>query len=161
MAEAPATVLTAPVVVKERDIQIVPTRWSLREFKNNDHTVTVEHGVELDDILRPQFWSHIAHNFKIYDEVVVLHDEGLWYMKLLVLSCGRTWAKMKLLSKIDLTSADVDLTQSAEFDAFEIKWRGPHCKFSLIQKADKSVIQEGFDRREDAIIALTAHVNKG
>ncbi len=147
--------------VKERDIQINPARCKLREYANNDHVVTVEPGTTIEDVLRPQFWAHYAQNFRPYDEVTVRTDDGIWYAKLLILSSGRTWAKAKLLSNVNLTTADVDLTDNAEFDGYEIKWRGPHCKFSVIQKSDHSVLQEGFDKKTEAITFLAEHVKKG
>ena len=126
-------------------------------FKTAGHFTTkfemvVEHGVTIDDIKQPGFYAHIGNFLKPYDTITVTSDDMSIYAEVLVLAAERTAATVTILRDYDLTKADVVKYQSDNFAAsdFEIKWRGPAAKFSLVRKEDNSVIREGFASKEDA-----------
>jgi hypothetical protein len=129
-----------------------------REFENQDHVVTVEHGNTIDDVLRPEFWSHVAPKLRPYDEIRVRADDGTFYARVLVLSCGRNWAKVHQLEHHRLTSKDVDMSQAAQFEGYDVKWRGPHCKWSVVRKADNVVVIEKLDSQAEATTWLADHL---
>jgi hypothetical protein len=135
-----------------------PKRIQLSEHATRRFTVTVEQGTTLEDVLDPAFFAHFASQLGVYDEITVRTDDGVWFAKLLVCSCGRTWAKTVPFLSLQLTSADVDMTKAEEYDGFEVKHRGPACKWSVIRKADNKVLVETLGSKAEANTWLAQHV---
>jgi hypothetical protein len=129
-----------------------PKRIQLSEYATRSFTVTVEQGTAERDVLDPAFFAHFAPQFNVYDEITVRVDDGTWYGKFLVCSCGRTWTKLRTIFCMQLTEQDVDMSQAAVFDGYEVKWRGPLCKWSVIRKQDKMAV---FEKGEDKLAADT------
>lgn len=125
-----------------------PSRLLLAEHAFVHHALTAELGTRIEDILRPEYLAHFASRFKPYDEITVRVDDGTWYVKLLVLSVGRAWVKTEVLHAINLSSKDVEETQAAEYDVI---YRGPTLKFSVIRKADRGVIKDRFPTKAEAV----------
>lgn len=155
MAEAPKQ-----RAAEEPGRQLPPARLKGREFANQDHAATVEQGTTVEDLKRPEFWSHVAPKLRPYDEIRVSVDDGTFYARLLVLSVGRNWAKTHVLENHTLTSKDVDMTQAEGYDGYEVKYRGAHCKFSVIRKADSTVIHEGMTSKAEAETWLAGHLKQ-
>lgn len=141
---------------KKRSMSLNDKRMKEAEFLRSLWVVTVETGTIRSDLLTPEFWSHVAYRFKPYDRIEVRCDDGLYFAEYLVLSCDRTWAKVKELSFIALTSEDIAMTQD-ELEIYEYKFRGPHGKHSIIRKHDKAVMIEKLDSKELAMDWLTNH----
>lgn len=116
------------------------------------YEMVVEHGVTIEDIKQPIFYAHVAASLKPFDTITVTSDDLTLYAEVLVLAAERTAATVTVLREYDLTKADVVKHESDNFDLsdFEIKYRGPASKFSLIRKDDNAVIREGFATKDDA-----------
>jgi hypothetical protein len=126
-----------------------PVRIQMTEHANAFHTVTLEEGTQPEEVENPAFWAHVAVKFSPYDEVRVRTDDGLWYGRALVLSCGRNWARVKFLERHILATADVDQTAAAQLDSdFEVKFRGPLAKFAVVRKSDGAVLRDGMMKEE-------------
>jgi hypothetical protein len=139
---------------------LAPARRTGAEFANNDHRVTVEQGVTMEDVVKPDFWAHVAPKLRPYDEIRLCTDDGMFYARLLVLSVGRNWAKVFTLEVHELTTKDVDMSQAEAFDGYEVKYRGPHCKFSVVRKSDSEVVKEGLGTKSEAHAWLADHVKQ-
>lgn len=135
-----------------------PARFALDEHVNCNWTVTVEAGTSLEDVANPAFFANIAARLHPYDHIRVRVDTGEYYAELLVLDCGRAWAKTFVLSKYALTNdADNGLSTGADKDYF-VKSLGPHKKWCVLRKSDKEVIKEGCGTERDANLWLSQYV---
>lgn len=121
-------------------------RMKLADFQRNRFVVTPEKGVEVNDLLQPAYWAHIATKFRPYDEVTVIPEDGSFYAKLLVIACDRLWAKMHLLEDHDLTPTRKDMPQ-VEFDGYAVEWKGPLSRFAAIRKSDGVVLKDLFQNQ--------------
>jgi len=139
-------------------MKLDPIRFKQTEFANTSWTVTVEAGTVLEDLLIPEFFANVAAHLRPYDRIIARVDTGEWYAELLVLSCGRTWVKTKVLAGISLTTTDVDMTQAEAAEGYSIVHRGPHLKFCVIRKSDKQSLRDEFDTKEMARAWLADHV---
>lgn len=135
-----------------------PRRFQLSEYVYRNHTLTVEQGTTLDDVLDKAFFANFASQLSPYDEITVRVDDGTFYARLLVTSCGRTWAVCKPIFHLKLTTADVDMTQAEAFDGYEVRFRGPACKWSVIRKQDNKLLVEKLDDKLAAETWLSNHV---
>ena len=130
---------------------IDPSRFALAEHKNQDWVMTVEEGTSLDDVMKPEFMANIASQLRPYDRIRVRIDTGEWYAELLVVDCARTWVHTHKLFYVKFTKEEGDGKSSASpTDEYVVQFRGPHLKFSVLRKSDKSVLQEGMSSKAEA-----------
>jgi hypothetical protein len=150
VVSATPSVSTAPVERKVESLTI--TNLKEAEFVRPVYCATIPIGTLPDDLLKPEYWAHVATHLRPWARIEARAEDGTWFADLLVLSVDRTWARVRMLGRYNLTSQDVALTQSEQITGFEVKWRGA-AKWSVIRKADSAVLKEGMDR-EEADIAL-------
>lgn len=126
-----------------------PARFSLNEHANQDWTVTVESGTSLEDVLNPAFFSNVANRLRPYDRIRVRVDTGEFYAELLVLHCGKTWAKTVKLYSFDLTKKTAEKVETGS-EEYRVQYRGPHLKFCVIRVSDNQPVKERLDTKLDA-----------
>lgn len=126
-----------------------PGRFELTEHANQDKTITVEEGTKLSDLEVPAFYANVANQLRPYDHIRVRIDTGEWYAEALVLSCGKNWAKVKVINEVKLESKDTQL-EGLDLSGFELKYRGPHHKYSVIRVTDSEVIKDEFADKQEA-----------
>lgn len=132
-----------------------PARFARNEYVNTDWTVTVEAGTSLEDVLNPAFFANVAAKMTAYDHIRVRVDTGEWYAELLVLDCGRNWAKMFKLCEHKLTREETN----EEIDSqFTVKHLGPHKKYAVIRKSDNETLRDGFTNKHEANAWLASHL---
>lgn len=143
--------------------QLAPGHMILAEQVRSEYVVTVGSGVLIEDLSVPSFWAHHASQLRPYDELVIHPEDGTWYAKYVVLDCSRTWAKVKQLSFVSLTTSDVSMSQAADAElkaaqaAYKVMLRGPH-KWSVIRVSDGAVMQQDIQIKGDAEEWLAKHV---
>lgn len=137
----------------KREVKLNHTRMKEAGYVRTLWVVTVEQGVTRDDMMKPEFWSHVSMQFSPYDRIEARCDDGTFFAEYLVLACERTYAKLKELSFVGLTSKDVAMTQ-AEQEEYEYKHRGPHRGHSIIRKSDGEVMTEQQESKQAALAWL-------
>jgi hypothetical protein len=124
-----------------------------------DYTLTVSEGTEFADLLKPEYWSHIAQKLRPHTIIKVIPEDGSYWAELLVLSCDRLWAKVHVLRHHDLTEVDADPEATASrLAGFEILWKGPTKKHVVIRKADGMIIAEAIQTKGEAQLWLDGHL---
>ncbi len=146
----------APPAAKEKRHvrQIEIGRWRQAESERTVYVITAFENTEPEDLLQPDYWAHIANKLSPWDHVEARADDGSWWAEYLVLAVDRAWARMAMLRKVSLSTADVSLSQS---NAFEVRHRGPASKWSVVRLSDKAVLFEGGQQRTDAESWLLNH----
>lgn len=148
-----------PETTKVRENQLTVVRLKLQEHRILKYQAVCEAGTLEEDLLRQEFWAHVASQLKPYTEITAHTDDGTWWARLLVLSAGRTWAKVKMLEFVPLTTSDVD--QSEFFlEGHTIKYRGDHNKFAVVRIKDGAIVQEKFDSFTTAQAWLKEYLDK-
>lgn len=143
---------------EKRDVKINHTRMKEAQFVRNLWVVTAEKGTKREDLINPSFWSHVAMQFRPYDRIEVRVDDGIYFAEYLVLACERTYAKVKELSWVNLTTKDVAMTEADNMlELYEYKYRGPHGMHSILRKADGAVMVEKLATQEAARAWLVEH----
>lgn len=131
-----------------------PQRMGLAEHLRQQWMVNAEEGTTVEDVLDPQYWSHMAAQLQPYDRVDVLLETGDWLMELLVINRGRNWAQVHVLHKYDLEQRSETMPAAQKH---RIEWKGPKHKHAVIRLADSQMIQDGFSSREEAGVWLANH----
>ncbi len=144
-AEAHGAAEAKPEVAKKRAVVLDPQRKQGAEYVRNDWVVNAEQGTEVDDVLAPGYWSHVAGSLSAYDRIEVRIDTGEYLLELLVKQCGRNWAQVALLHHHDLIG-EVKTGEAVDSD-FEAVWKGPHLKWCVLRKSDDQLLEQKLGTR--------------
>lgn len=130
--------------------QATDARVKPAEFARNIWVMVAHATNSAKDLLKPEFWAHVAQKLKRHDRIEAWADNGLWYAELLVLDSGRGWARVHLLQFADL-QVDSAPGQTIQKGGYEIIWRGEHHKWSVVRLSDKEVVSEGHGTQGPAV----------
>lgn len=130
---------------QKRSVTIDPSRMRLAEYDRQDWIANVPEGVTIEDVQKPEFWSHMAQQIKPYDHIEVRAEDETWIAQLLVLRTDRTWAKVHLLKHYELTGAIATANIESKY---EVQWKGPQKKWCVIRKSDNAIQKENCEKTE-------------
>ena len=139
------------------------SRFHSADAAVNTWVVKPELGVTVEDMEASIYWANIARMLKPWDRIEAHAADGSWMAHFVVRDAGPMYAKVTLISKIDLDSLQpmpdiVPMPETSEFSP--PTWRGPHSKWCILRLADKAVVKEGCASRDEAKLWLTRHVAK-
>lgn len=140
--------------------QLEGARMKECEFERTVYVVTAHEHTDPEDLLEPEYWTHVAEKFKPFDKIEARADDGSWYAELIVLETSRRWTRMHLLQKADLTTKDVSLTQS-KLQEFAVDWKGPHRKFCVIRLSDQEILHDAEQTKAGAHSWLAERIRAG
>lgn len=135
---------------EDRLVQLNGNRMKEAEFWRTLWVVNAEPGTTKKDLLKPDYWAHVASRFKPLDRLEVRSDDGSFVAEYLVLTCERTYAKVKEIHWYDLEGKEVGVPDEA-LEEFEHRWRGPHGKWSVVRKSDDALMIEQLPNKETAL----------
>lgn len=133
---------------------LTEARLNSSEFARQDWVVDADEGTTKEELLDVAYWAHVAMKFKPFDHLDVREESGSWVAQLLVVDCGRNWAKVHLMQYHDLSRTAAIETPS---ERYKIEWKGTHHKHSVIRVSDGHVIQNGFGTKDEAMVWLKGH----
>lgn len=107
--------------------------------------VTVPPGTTVDALLDPAFWALVASRLKPNMRLEVVPEDREYYAELFVMASDLNRVSVVLMRKVQLESAAATLPQATSL--FELKFRGPNYKWSVIRLSDKKVVKEGFEEK--------------
>ena len=79
----------------------------------------------------------MAEQMKPYDHIEVRVDDGAWLVNLLVIEADRSYARVKLLQRYELTE---DHNVPARAQKHKIEWKGPQHRWAVIRLSDGEMI---------------------
>ena len=142
---------------KERVVQLNPTRFKGSEYERTVWVCTVEEGVDDKDLLKPDYWAHVANRMRPFDRIEVRADDGSYFAELLVVSVDRNWAKVKGLQYVSLVDESVGYEPGGSKD-YLVKWRGPHRKWSVLRMSDNAILKDECQTQAEAQLWLNGHL---
>ena len=114
------------------------------------------HGETLEDVLESGYWSYVAERFTpMVTEIRVIAEDSSWMADLLVMSCERNWANVRVLNHYDFSKEKKAAKKSSEFKVEFV----PAHKWRFKNKASGEVIQKGFQTKDEANKALRDYEN--
>lgn len=112
--------------------------------------VFVPDDVEIEELLDPAAWSHIAHKLRPMSRITVTSESNKFTGELVVISCDRLWAKTEIVHYKEFNvTAKVDPAGE-----FETKWLGNRWKFGIVRKSDNETLIKELPDQAAANIAL-------
>lgn len=135
---------------------IHPNRMELAEQVRSVWSVTVPNETTKEDLLRPDFWAHVASKLRPRARVEVETEDGGYIANLVVLDSGAQYVRMALLQefKLDVVSPN---TEQFSLPGHSVGWSGRHTKWRVTRDSDKKVLRDGFNNKSDAYAWLAGH----
>lgn len=145
-AEPAAVTNPSPTsVVVKREAVLVRQRMGLAEHKRQDWVIDAEQGTLPDDVMKTEYWAHVAAEFSQWDTVEVREESGAWIMKLRITACDRNWARMYAEAFYDLSKVSTLAPDDAV--KYHVVFRGSHKKHCVVRISDGALLQEGFQTK--------------
>jgi len=130
----------------KKKITLLSDKFKGAEYARNIWSATSAVGVALEDVLKPEYWAHVAMKLTPSDRIEVVAEDGSFFAELYVQDKDKTWAKVFLLRHVVLDPLEkIDPTLD-----FKVDWRGPANRYGVIRKSDNTVIKDGFATKGEA-----------
>jgi hypothetical protein len=117
------------------------------EYRHTVYVVTPPEGTTLDDMLKPEYWAHVAYRLKPDDMIRALPEDRSFYASLVVRTAHRLSARMDVVHYIERGEPEADTVAGD----YSVGWGGPAHRYRVIRNSDKEVIQHGFADKGDAL----------
>lgn len=125
-------------------MKILPKDLKQAELIRTVYVAQPEPGTTLDEMLKPEYWAHVAKDLKLPGtRIEVMPAGGEWFAELYVRSVGKQDAKVSVLRHVVF-----DAPQKQD-DDYDVRSRGG-AGWSVVRKSDKAVLFEKGQTRADA-----------
>ncbi len=125
-------------------MKLLPKDLKQADFVRTVWVAQPEHGTTLEEMLKPEYWSHVAKELKLPGgRIEVMPTGGEWFAELYIRSVGSQDVKVALLRHV---AFDAPAKQD---DDYEVRSRGG-AGWSVLRKSDKAVLFEKGQTRADA-----------
>lgn len=144
------------VQAKGRSPKLAVADFGLAEHILTQHVVKAEAGLTLDDVMRPQYWSHVAAQLKPMSLIHVYSKDGSFYALLTVRHCTRIEAIVEPVLVKEFKALE-RLAQS-EGREFITRYGSAASGWQVLRAADKQLVKDGFDTERQAQEWLDGHL---
>lgn len=127
-------------------MKILVPNFTLAEYARNAWRINALHGQSLEQFKEPEAWAHVAANFKRFDEVEIVAEDGSFFAKGVVLKVTKTSAVIHFYVDVNLEAKVTESDDSAKFFA---EWGGG-AKWRIVRKSDNEVIESHITSKEEA-----------
>lgn len=135
--------------------QLAINRLQQAEYQRTVYRVVPELNTPYEELFDPQYWAHVSAKFRPGDRIEVEAEDGSYYAELRVMDAGTLYAKVAELRKVDFDD-NVVVGDSPAMSGYEVKWRGPIMKWSVLRGKDS--IREGEQTKGAAHSWLAEHI---
>lgn len=133
---------------------LLQRRFALAEHMRAIYFVTVEESIKPEDVLRPDFWRHVASQLKPYDLIEVAVDSCEWRMQLLICDVWHCGARVIEMNRFDMSGQEEE--DQSVGDDLRVKWRGPVNKWCVVRTSDGVILRAGLETKNVALENLSA-----
>lgn len=123
------------------------------DYERTVYRITPDASHSMDDILLPEYWAHIGHQLRPFDIIEVRFPDASRYVELLVVDCGRLWAKVVVKSDVSLIQAKeqaaADKVIAEESAPYFVKFRGG-AKFCIVRRSDGEILNKDIPTKDEA-----------
>ena len=123
LPKAPAT---APQKGKVREVlPIKPSTFGLTNHQYRKYAAIAAAGMNKDDLHNPLFWSHVANQLSMFDEVRVLAEDGSWVADVIITFKHANNVKATVTNFTELDKVSYDTPDVGRYRAKQkgvLKW---------------------------------------
>jgi len=135
-----------------KSTKILSERVKQADYARNIFRVEPDRGTEIEELLDPGYWVHVAAKFGVGDKVEVFPVGGEYYAEFLVVAGSRVHLKLVPLLVKQLAKAQPASAKDGNVPniPFKIEHKGSVHKWSVIRVSDKEYVKDGFATRDEA-----------
>src|SRR5262245_31403523 len=152
---APVTPVAIAPVAPQYRIRESLFRPDIQGYINTVWAADIVDGTPFEEILAPDYWSHVAARLKVGDEIRAFAEDGSWLARLLVRDRGYIWAKVAVLERHVFPPLGESGREAAEF---AVEYRGRLQKHAVVRVATGALVLSGFASEGDARTAMSEYV---
>ncbi len=123
------------------------------EYARNVWRSTPAHGVAFEEILKPEYWTHIAKKVKRGDIIEAFAEDGSYYAELFVTNSADQWVTVVQIGHMDLA-----VKAKIKRPDYEVKWRGDQALWSIIRTKDGQLMQDKLPTESQAEEWIRQHL---
>lgn len=143
--------------------RLTPDRLKESEQTRRMWSMTPAINTSVEHLLKPEYWLTVANRFNPTDQITVIAEDNAWFAELLVISCGKNYANVKLLRYVPLDASAgkcpavllKDPVPAAEKPTetaqLKVNYGGVKARHRVVRVADGEVMKEGFPTQAEAI----------
>ncbi|WP_447867240.1 hypothetical protein [Rahnella bonaserana] len=137
-------------------MKILPASISLAEYKRSVYIVQAKHGQTFEEFKDPEAWAHVSPNFKKFDKVELIAEDGSFYAEGLVIKITRTTAVIHFYLHCELNEKAESTEDAAYYAAFagKAKWR-------VIRRSDSEVVESHIESKDEALALVDKLISEG
>lgn len=140
--------------------QLQPSRCKLAEYQRAIFAITPEPETPFEALLMPHYWAHVSNHFRPGCKLEIFPPEGHYYAELIVQDCGRLFAKVAVLMKVELHAVEVG-TADLDLSGYSVRYGGASqqwCVDRLNAKGKKDTLKSECGTKEEAEAWMRQHV---
>lgn len=126
-----------------------PTQLHLSTYYSTEYRIHVHPADTPEDVLDPKWYAHVARRLRPGDTIVFVAEDMSWVMRALVRHVGAHEVFLGVIEHKNFDAAPADDMTAPE--GFEVKWRGPARKYSVVRLSDGAILKDEFPSKEQAI----------
>jgi hypothetical protein len=137
--------------------KLMETQLVSAEYQRQEMVATPEPGTTLEEMLNPEYWSHIAKRVKVWDRIEVRSHDGAWWAELLVRAVQPFAVRVHVL-RVAKFDDNLKAAEQADLPAgYEVVNRGAR-GWTVIRESDREVLREREASRALAVMWLKGHL---
>lgn len=140
--------------------KLLPAGLKQQAVRVQNFMIQPEEGTTLEDVLRPEYWSHVAKGIIPTEpcKIEVWFKDTKRYVLLAVVASGPLWANVKVMQDVMLTTADAAAEDNApEPEDFKALHKGSVAKWVVKRLSDGALLINGLQSKEEANAWIEAH----
>lgn len=120
-------------------------------------SVFVTAGMKFEDVLKDEYWAHVAERLHLYDEIIAIEESGAWRGVALVTNKVGRLVHLQQIAYNELSEVKANDEELPE--GYELSW-SPRLRWSVIQKETHERVSQGHANREEAAAWARDNVKK-
>lgn len=138
---------------------LLRSNCKLREHANNEWRIIVDAGTPPERVCDSEYHATVAGDYLPFDKLFLIWADSSRYMELLVLACGKGYARLEVL--LDKALPAIVVSQQGLPPNHEIVHLGPDVDqmYAVRRMSDGVFLGKGFTSREAALDHLLAHAS--
>ena len=136
--------------------QIINPNFKPAEFCRTVWSATLEPGTELEDVLKPSYWTHVAAKLRKGDRIEAIAVDGSSYIELYVRASNKIETFVTLMREVKLGKPK-PAAKEVESPDYYVKFAGG-AKWRVMRKEGNAILEEGIATKEAANIWLEAYL---
>lgn len=141
-------------VAEKRAVPIIATnRVREGQYEFNTWVANADEATTQSDVLKGEFWAHVAPQFRPWDIIHVRADDESWYSQLLVRQVEAGYVRVEPLHQWKFGEQDMTALAAATAlrAAYAPKWGGPQMKWTVVRRSDSERVATGLTSEKEAI----------